>query len=91
MHIPPKLIHQIEAVADSDVLAGRLFAGEVAVDLGRAFQGYKRFSIEGTDMMVPMLDTAIDCVATTASSQPPLMPRSRGGLSCLTVSIAKIA
>jgi 2-oxoglutarate dehydrogenase complex dehydrogenase (E1) component-like enzyme len=28
--------------------------------LGRAFVGYKRFSIEGTDALVPMLDTAID-------------------------------
>src|SRR6185312_11261771 len=27
--------------------------------LGRAFTGYKRFSIEGTDALVPMLDTAI--------------------------------
>ena len=28
--------------------------------LGRAFTGYKRFSIEGTDALVPMLDTAIE-------------------------------
>ena len=28
--------------------------------LGRAYQGYKRFSIEGTDTLVPMLDVAID-------------------------------
>ena len=27
--------------------------------LGRAYQGYKRFSIEGTDALVPMLDAAI--------------------------------
>ena len=33
------------------------------------------------------LETAIDCVATTASSHPPLMPRSRVGLSRLTVSM----
>ena len=36
------------------------------------------------------LSTAIDCVATTASSQPPLMPRSSVGLRCLTVKAAKI-
>ena len=31
--------------------------------LGRVYQGYKRFSIEGTDMMVPMLDAAIESAA----------------------------
>ena len=36
------------------------------------------------------LSVAIDWVATTASSQPPLMPRSRLGLSCLTVSTVKM-
>ena len=28
--------------------------------LGRAFVGFKRFSIEGTDALVPMLDTAVE-------------------------------
>ena len=29
-------------------------------DSHAAFQGYKRFSIEGTDVLVPMLDAAIE-------------------------------
>lgn len=35
--------------------------------------------------------TASDCVATTASSQPPLMPSSSGGLRSLMVNAVKIA
>src|SRR5881227_2896388 len=31
--------------------------------LGRAYQGYKRFSIEGIDILVPMLDVAIESAA----------------------------
>ena len=34
--------------------------------------------------------TAIDCVATTAMSQAPVMPSARAGLSCLTMSAVKM-
>jgi 2-oxoglutarate dehydrogenase E1 component len=35
--------------------------------LGRAYQGYKRFSVEGTDALVPMMDAAVEGAARAAA------------------------
>jgi 2-oxoglutarate dehydrogenase E1 component len=51
--------------------------------LGRAYQGYKRFSIEGTDVMVPMLDEAIARSATHGARQVVLAMAHRGRINVL--------
>lgn len=52
--------------------------------LHRAYLGQKRFSIEGTDMMVPMLDLAIEEVARRGGSGVVLGMAHRGRLNVLT-------
>jgi 2-oxoglutarate dehydrogenase E1 component len=51
--------------------------------LGRAFTGYKRFSIEGTDALVPMLDTAIDESAAAGARHIAISMSHRGRISVL--------
>jgi 2-oxoglutarate dehydrogenase E1 component len=51
--------------------------------LGRAFTGYKRFSIEGTDALVPMLDTAIDESAAVGARHIAISMSHRGRISVL--------
>ena len=51
--------------------------------LGRAFTGYKRFSIEGTDALVPMLDTAIDESAAAGARHITISMSHRGRISVL--------
>ncbi len=57
--------------------------------LGRAYQGYKRFSIEGIDMMVPMLDTAIDSSATHGASEVGIAMAHRGRINVLAHILEK--
>jgi 2-oxoglutarate dehydrogenase E1 component len=57
--------------------------------LGRAFTGYKRFSIEGTDAMVPMLDAAIDAAAAAGAEHVALSMAHRGRISVLTHVMGK--
>ena len=57
--------------------------------LGRAFVGYKRFSIEGTDALVPMLDTAIDEAAAAGAKHVALSMAHRGRISVLTHVLGK--
>ncbi|MCC7194017.1 MAG: 2-oxoglutarate dehydrogenase E1 component [Gemmatimonadaceae bacterium] len=54
------------------------------VFLGRAFTGYKRFSIEGTDMLVPMLDAAISESASSGARHVVISMAHRGRLNVLT-------
>jgi 2-oxoglutarate dehydrogenase E1 component len=51
--------------------------------LHRAYLGAKRFSIEGTDMMVPMLDLAIERAAATGASVVVIGMAHRGRLNVL--------
>ena len=57
--------------------------------LGRAFVGYKRFSIEGTDTLVPMLDVALDESAAAGARQVAISMAHRGRLSVLTHVLGK--
>ncbi len=57
--------------------------------LGRVYQGYKRFSIEGIDMMVPMLDTAIDASATHGASEVSIAMAHRGRINVLAHILEK--
>jgi 2-oxoglutarate dehydrogenase E1 component len=52
--------------------------------LHRAYLGQKRFSIEGTDMMVPMLDLALDEAAARGGHTVVLGMAHRGRLNVLT-------
>ena len=57
--------------------------------LGKAFVGYKRFSIEGTDTLVPMLDTALDEAAVAGARHVAISMAHRGRLSVLTHILGK--
>ena len=52
--------------------------------LHRAYLGQKRFSIEGTDMMVPMLDEAIELAAAGGATEVVIGMAHRGRLNVLT-------
>ena len=49
----------------------------------RAYLGQKRFSIEGTDMMVPMLDEALELAASAGADEVVLGMSHRGRLNVL--------
>lgn len=51
--------------------------------LGRQYQGYKRFSIEGTDAMVPMLDEAIVRAAEAGARHVVIGMAHRGRINVL--------
>ena len=57
--------------------------------LGRAYQGKKRFSIEGTDALVPMLDTAIAEASSHGTTQVVIGMAHRGRLNVLTNVMGK--
>jgi 2-oxoglutarate dehydrogenase E1 component len=57
--------------------------------LGRAYQGYKRFSIEGTDMLVPMLDVAIETAAEHGAREVAVAMAHRGRINVLTHTLGK--
>jgi 2-oxoglutarate dehydrogenase E1 component len=48
------------------------------------YQGYKRFSIEGTDVLVPMLDEAISLAAAQGAREVVIGMAHRGRLNVLT-------
>jgi len=52
--------------------------------LHRAYLGQKRFSIEGTDMLVPMLDLALECAIRSGGERVVLGMAHRGRLNVLT-------
>ena len=52
--------------------------------LHRAYLGQKRFSIEGIDMMVPMLDEAIELAAAGGAAEIAIGMAHRGRLNVLT-------
>ena len=57
--------------------------------LGRAYQGKKRFSIEGTDALVPMLDTAITEGSSHGTREVVIGMAHRGRLNVLTNFMGK--
>ena len=57
--------------------------------LGRAYQGYKRFSIEGGDILVPMLDVAIDTAADHGAVEVDLAMAHRGRINVLAHTLSK--
>ncbi|HWJ22453.1 MAG TPA: 2-oxoglutarate dehydrogenase E1 component, partial [Gemmatimonadaceae bacterium] len=57
--------------------------------LGRGYQGKKRFSIEGTDALVPMLDVAIAEAAARGAREVVIGMAHRGRLNVLTHIMGK--
>ncbi len=57
--------------------------------LGKAFVGYKRFSIEGTDALVPMLDAAIERSAAAGAKHVAVAMAHRGRISVLNHVLRK--
>jgi len=57
--------------------------------LGRAYQGYKRFSIEGGDILVPMLDVAIEAAAAHGTREIDLAMAHRGRINVLAHTLGK--
>ncbi len=57
--------------------------------LGRAYVSAKRFSLEGTDMLVPMLDLAIEETARTGTRMVAIGMAHRGRLNVLTHIMGK--
>jgi 2-oxoglutarate dehydrogenase E1 component len=57
--------------------------------LGRAYQGYKRFSIEGSDVLVPMLDVAIEAAAMHGAREVDLAMAHRGRINVLVHTLGK--
>ena len=57
--------------------------------LGRAYQGYKRFSVEGTDTLVPMLDAMIDALGRDGATEVVIGMAHRGRLNVLTNVMGK--
>lgn len=52
--------------------------------LGRAYQGYKRFSVEGSDTLIPMLDECIAESANAGAKELGIAMAHRGRINVLT-------
>jgi 2-oxoglutarate dehydrogenase E1 component len=59
--------------------------------LARAFPNYKRFGIEGTDALVPMLDTAVEESAAAGARQVAISMAHRGRINVLAHILGKPA
>jgi 2-oxoglutarate dehydrogenase E1 component len=57
--------------------------------LGRAYQGYKRFSVEGTDVLVPMLDEAVEAAAAAGAKEVSIAMAHRGRINVLAHVLGK--
>jgi len=57
--------------------------------LGRVYQGHKRFSIEGTDMLVPMLDVSVDVAAAHGAREVSIAMAHRGRINVLAHLLGK--
>ena len=78
------------AAEDRQALLQRLSAVEgFERFLHSTFQGQKRFSIEGTDMLVPMLDTLIHAAARAGAREVLLGMAHRGRLNVLAHVLGK--
>jgi 2-oxoglutarate dehydrogenase E1 component len=75
---------------DQRWLLGRLTQVEVLERfLHRAYLGQKRFSIEGVDTMVPMLDIAIEMAAEVGAQEVVLGMAHRGRLNVLAHTVGR--
>ncbi len=84
-----KLTRQLTAAEKVDVLKRLTQVDGLERFLGRAYQGKKRFSIEGTDALVPMLDTAITEASENGTTQVVIGMAHRGRLNVLTNVMGK--
>jgi 2-oxoglutarate dehydrogenase E1 component len=57
--------------------------------LGRVYQGYKRFSIEGNDVLVPMLDEALEAAAAAGAREVSIAMAHRGRINVLAHVLGK--
>jgi 2-oxoglutarate dehydrogenase E1 component len=57
--------------------------------LGRAYQGYRRFSIEGTDALVPMIDAAVEGAARSGAREVVIGMAHRGRINVLAHVLGK--
>jgi 2-oxoglutarate dehydrogenase E1 component len=57
--------------------------------IGRAYQGHKRFSIEGTDALVPMIHTAIERAGAGGTRQVVIGMAHRGRINVLAHILGK--
>jgi 2-oxoglutarate dehydrogenase E1 component len=57
--------------------------------LGRVYLGHKRFSIEGTDMLVPMLDVSVDVAAAHGAREVSIAMAHRGRINVLAHLLGK--
>jgi 2-oxoglutarate dehydrogenase E1 component len=57
--------------------------------IGRVYQGYKRFSIEGNDILVPMLDVTIDMAAANGAQEVSISMAHRGRINVLAHILGK--
>jgi 2-oxoglutarate dehydrogenase E1 component len=57
--------------------------------IGRVYQGYKRFSIEGNDILVPMLDVTIDMAAAHGAQEVSISMAHRGRINVLAHILGK--
>jgi 2-oxoglutarate dehydrogenase E1 component len=57
--------------------------------IGRAFVGHKRFSIEGGDVIVPMMDELIESAANAGSTRVVLAMSHRGRINILAHIVGK--
>ncbi|MES3034734.1 MAG: 2-oxoglutarate dehydrogenase E1 component [Gemmatimonadota bacterium] len=84
-----QLTRQLTAAEKVEVLKRLTQVDGLERFLGRAYQGKKRFSIEGTDAMVPMLDTAITEASQQGTTQVVVGMAHRGRLNVLTNFMGK--
>ena len=84
-----KLTRPLSAVEKVDMLKRLTQVDGLERFLGRAYQGKKRFSIEGTDALVPMLDTAVAEASEQGTSQVVIGMAHRGRLNVLTNVMGK--
>ncbi|MBC7842258.1 MAG: 2-oxoglutarate dehydrogenase E1 component [Gemmatimonadaceae bacterium] len=84
-----KLTRQLTAAEKVAVLKRLTQVDGLERFLGRAYQGKKRFSIEGTDALVPMLDTAITEASEHGTSDVVIGMAHRGRLNVLTNVMGK--
>ena len=84
-----QLTRQLSSVEKVDLLERLTQVDGLVRFLGRAYQGKKRFSIEGTDALVPMLDTAITEASQQGTTQVVIGMAHRGRLNVLTNFMGK--
>ncbi len=82
--IENRRVHQPLTVGEKKAILRRLTEVDALERfIGRVYQGYKRFSIEGTDALVPMLDVTIDMAAAQGARELSIAMAHRGRINVL--------